>query len=111
MGDVPVDIADLTTWSEPVFTTRPEGAGDIAWLWMVVCTEEEDVMGRTGFCALTLCVAWLKSPSACNIWAGCEVMATMPAVEGDGPASILEASLGIAHCTTTPARSEGLGSA
>ena len=82
------------------------------WLWMVACAKREDVTGCaafcTGFCALTLCVAWLRTVPA---WSGCDVMAEETVVEEDRPASMLYASLGTAHCTTTPTEPEGCGSA
>ena len=60
---------------------------------------------------VTLGVTLLRLPSACEVWAGCEVTATGPAVDDDRPASLLYASLGTAHCTTTPVNPEAFGSA
>ena len=111
------DLRDLftglelcTCWAVAV-TVGTEGVGAISWLWMVACAEREEVTGCTGFGAMTLCVAWLRSPSACNICAGCEVTATGAVVEDDRPANILAVSPRTMHCTTTPVKPEGFGSA
>ena len=101
LGDSFKGLESWTCWTVAI----PAGIEEIGatfWLWMVGCAEREEVTGCTGFCALTLCVAWLKSPSACNISVCCETTATGAAVEDDEPASILAASLGTMHCTIIP---------
>ena len=74
------------------------------WLGMIACGEGEESTGCAGFCALTLGVAWLRTVTA---WSGCEVRAEATTVEDVRPASILYASLGTAHWTTTPTEPAG----
>ena len=112
-----VDTADVSCWSVTwageavVITTCCKGTDVTLWLWVAACTEEEDVTGCTAFTTLTLDVAWSNTPSVRDISAGCDVTATGTAVEDARPARILYASLGTAHCTTTPVEPEGFGRA
>ena len=101
LGDLFKGLESWTCWTAAI-PASTEDVGATFWLWMVGCAEREEVTGCTGFCALTLCVAWLKSSSACNISFCCEATATGVAVEDDEPASILAASLGTMHCTIIP---------
>ena len=101
LGGLVKGLESWTCWTVAI----PAGTEEVSatfWLWMFGCAVREEVTGCTGFCALTLCVAWLKSPSACNISVCCEATATGAAVEDDEPASILAASLGTMHCTIIP---------
>lgn len=101
LGDLSNGLESWTSWTAAV-TVGNEEVGAIFGLWMVGCAAREEVIGCAGSWAPTLCEAWLKSPSACNSWAGCEVTAIEAVVEDDEPASILSASLRTMHCTTIP---------
>ena len=101
LGDSSKGLESWTCWTV-VIPAGTEEVDATSWLWMVGCAEREEVTDCTGFCALTLCVAWLKSPSACNISVCCEATATGAAVEDAEPASILAASLGTMHCIMIP---------